>query len=277
MFLWRVEEKRALFTISFADLPPIGIFARAPAEQRRFFFDGDSEGKGDWLATIHVDENMNFIKLVFSRFGSNVNVIDGYASIFASRWKETEKMKCVLGHTDDRPSHIVCVTLPITVPASDSNVVVSFWARYETMAHAKHESFPAVFDKDADDISSDYESILQSAMFSDVCFEIGEATVKAHKFILRAKCPYLLEYATPDKTALLVLHFITIGVEFSPSILRNILRFIYAGRLPSDIQERAPHYRDLAKFFKVKKLEEKAIYYAQKQQEAQKVLGFILG
>ena len=108
-------------------------------------------------------------------------------------------------------------------------------------------------------LSNDFDRLLQSEASSDVIFEVDGEDIPAHKIILSTRLTYfqslfdagMLE-ATTDRVAV---------EDIDATSFKAVLKFLYCGRLPEDLQTSPKKYLPVADKYDIRQLK-KACEYA---------------
>ena len=95
--------------------------------------------------------------------------------------------------------------------------------------------------------STAFENLLQSADSSDVVFEVGGVHIPAHKIILSARYEY---FRALFSSGMKESNSSRVEVkDMDAQLFKEVLRFIYTGRLPNDLMSKGAAYLPISDFY----------------------------
>jgi len=144
---------------------------------------------------------------------------------------------------------VFCLTLGES-QLSSVNVVrvsVSFSTRSEMPQ-------PPLRSGDMEELSRDFERLLQQEASSDVICEVDGEEVPAHKIILSTRLSYFQKLFNAGMSETTTNRVIIKDVDATS--FKAVLKFLYSGRLPEDLKTSAKNYLHVAEKYDIRELKE---------------------
>ena len=114
----------------------------------------------------------------------------------------------------------------------------------------------------SEQISAAYEELFRSSIASDVTFVINNEEIKAHEAILSIRLPYFEKMLTSGMVEAQTKRIVVEDAD--PDVFKSMLKYIYCGKLPDELDASADKMLPLADKFDLPDLREACLHWLEK-------------
>ena len=123
-------------------------------------------------------------------------------------------------------------------------------------------------------ISTSYENLFLTGLGADVVFHIGDEKIPAHKVVLSSRVPYFDKMLSSDmvesKTGVIKMQ------DAEPEPFKQVLRHIYSGKLPDNLETSALNILPFADKFDLTDLREACVYWMERGLKASNAVATLI-
>jgi len=258
---WHLQKLEASIKLTLTDLR--GIWDSGFRDSKTFYFSSRSlpgatskisDGTGkEWRLTVSFGNTMYFSIDVKRHASSNVKITGGSLIV-----QGTDFPVKTLSPEDG--AEVECARTDwLEIP--DGDVQVSFNVVYVQPSEGEgivYCELPAE-QRLLSQMSDSYENLLLNGEDMDITFNVDGQQIKAHKLILAARVPYFAKMFASGMVEAQSHHVDIPDAE--PGAFRAVLKHIYCGKLPVDLETAAPKILPLADKYGLSILYEACVHW----------------